>query len=81
MRRAALLLALALALGVTACGDKDKDRQGSVQPQGDELVLTLGTKNFTESVIVGELYRQVLRTRGINVRLRKEIGPTEKIDR
>jgi osmoprotectant transport system substrate-binding protein len=79
MRRAALLLAL--ALGVTACGDKEKDRQGSVQPQGDELVLTLGTKDFTESVIVGELYRQVLRTRGINVRLRKEIGPTEKIDR
>jgi osmoprotectant transport system substrate-binding protein len=73
------LLVVALA-GVAACGDKDKDRQGSVQPQGGELVLTLGTKDFTESVITGELYRQVLRAHGINVRLRKEIGPTEKID-
>jgi osmoprotectant transport system substrate-binding protein len=78
MRRAAL--ALALALGVTACGDKENDREGSVQPQGGELVVTLGTKDFTESVIVGELYRQALRAHGINVRLRKEIGPTEKID-
>jgi len=76
-----VILALALALGATACGDKDKDRQGSVQPQGGELLLTLGTKDFTESVIVGELYRQVLRAHGINVRLRKEIGPTEEIDR
>jgi len=79
--RRLVILALALALGATACGDKDKDRQGSVQPQGGELLLTLGTKDFTESVIVGELYRQVLRAHGINVRLRKEIGPTEEIDR
>jgi osmoprotectant transport system substrate-binding protein len=79
--RRLVVLVLALTLGVTACGDKEKDRQGSVQPQGDKLVLTLGTKDFTESVIVGELYRQVLRAHGINVRLRKEIGPTEEIDR
>jgi osmoprotectant transport system substrate-binding protein len=79
MRRLAVAL-VALTLGVTACGDKEKDREGSVQPQGGELVLTLGTKDFTESVITGELYRQALRAHGINVRLRKEIGPTEKID-
>jgi osmoprotectant transport system substrate-binding protein len=79
-RRLAGLL-LALAVGAAACGDEEKDREGSVQPQGEKLVLTLGTKNFTEAFVVGELYRQALRAHGINVRLRKDIGPTEVIDR
>ena len=75
------LLLLALALVATACGDDEKDEQGSAQPQGDELVLTLGTKNFTEAFIIGELYRQALRSQSINVKLRKDIGPTEVIDK
>jgi osmoprotectant transport system substrate-binding protein len=74
-------LLLVLAVAATACGDDKKDREGSVQPQGSKLVLTLGTKDFTEAFIVGELYRQALRADGINVRLRKDIGPTEVIDR
>jgi osmoprotectant transport system substrate-binding protein len=75
------LLLLGLALAAAACGDDEKDKEGSVQPQGDELVLTLGTKNFTEAFIIGELYRQVLRSNSINVTLRKDIGPTEVIDK
>jgi osmoprotectant transport system substrate-binding protein len=73
------LLLLALVAG--ACGDEDEDKQASAQPQGDELVLTLGTKDFTEAFIVGELYRQALRSKSINVKLRKDIGPTEVIDK
>ena len=68
------LLVVALALVAVACGDEDEDKEGSVQPQGDQLVLTLGTENFTESILVGEIYRQALRQEGINVRLRKDIG-------
>jgi osmoprotectant transport system substrate-binding protein len=75
------LLLLVLALLVVACGDDEEDQGGSAQPQGDERELTLGTKNFTEAFIVGELYRQVLEFNGINVTLRKDIGPTEVIDR
>jgi osmoprotectant transport system substrate-binding protein len=75
------LLLLALALVATACGDEERDKEGSAQPQGDELVLTLGTKNFTEAFIIGELYRQALRSQSINVKLRKDIGPTEVIDK
>jgi osmoprotectant transport system substrate-binding protein len=78
---AGLLLLLALALVAGACGADDNDREGSAQPQGDELVLTLGTKDFTEAFIVGELYRQALRSKSINVKLRKDIGPTEVIDK
>jgi osmoprotectant transport system substrate-binding protein len=75
------LLLLALALVAAACGDDESDKQASAQPQGDELVLTLGTKNFTEAFIVGELYRQALRSKSINVKLRQDIGPTEVIDK
>jgi osmoprotectant transport system substrate-binding protein len=74
------LLLLSLALVTTACGDDEEDRAGSVQPQGEELKLTLGTKDFTEAFIVGELYRQALLAKSIKVTLRKDIGPTEVID-
>jgi osmoprotectant transport system substrate-binding protein len=75
------LVLLLLALLVAACGDDEEDREASVQPQGDERELTLGTKNFTEAFIVGELYRQALKFEGIRVTLRKDIGPTEVIDK
>ena len=75
------LVLLALALVAAACGDDEKDEEGSAQPQGDKLVLTLGTKNFAEAFIIGELYRQALRSQSINVTLRKDIGPTEVIDK
>jgi osmoprotectant transport system substrate-binding protein len=74
------LLLLSLALVTTTCGDDEEDRAGSVQPQGEELKLTLGTKDFTEAFIVGELYRQALLAKSIKVTLRKDIGPTEVID-
>jgi osmoprotectant transport system substrate-binding protein len=75
------LLLLALALVATACGDDERDEEGSAQPQGDKLVLTLGTKNFTEAFIIGEVYRQALRSQSVNVKLRNDIGPTEVIDK
>ena len=75
------LLALLLALFAAACGDDEADQEASVQPQGGELDVTLGTKDFTESVTVGELYRQALKVKGYNVTLRKDIGPTEVIDK
>jgi osmoprotectant transport system substrate-binding protein len=79
--RAVLATALALVVAVlaTGCGDSKHER-GSSQPQGTELNLTLGTKNFTESFIIGELYRQALAANGYNVTVRKNIGSTEVVD-
>jgi osmoprotectant transport system substrate-binding protein len=76
----ALLLSV-VTLVLVACGDDEGDREGSVQPQGQDLNLTLGTKDFSESILLGELYRQALEARGYTVRLRKAIGPTEEIDK
>jgi osmoprotectant transport system substrate-binding protein len=74
-----LACAVVLAALLAACGESEGER-GSSQPQGTELALTLGTKNFTESVVVGELYRQALAANGYNVTLRKNIGSTEIVD-
>ncbi len=70
---------IALAALIAACGSSGNER-GSSQPQGAELNLTLGTKDFTESFVIGELYRQALAANGYNVRLRRNIGSTEVVD-
>jgi osmoprotectant transport system substrate-binding protein len=75
----ALLVPL-LALLPAACGD-ERDRGASVQPQGEDLKLTLGTKDFSESILLGELSSQALEAKGFKVNLRKAIGPTEEIDK
>jgi osmoprotectant transport system substrate-binding protein len=80
-RAAWTLVVLLLGLLVVGCGDDEEDQEGSVQPQGGELEVTLGTKDFTEAFIVGELYAQALEFKGINVNLRKDIGSTEVIDK
>src|SRR3712207_8125565 len=36
--------------------------------------ITVGTKNFPEQFILGELYAQALRARGYSVRLKSNIG-------
>ena len=52
-----------------------------MQPQGTESQLTLGTKDFTEEFVLGELYKQALAAKSYKVRLRKNIGPIEVIDK
>ena len=76
---ASVLLLMVLALPIAACGE-DTTGDGSAQPQGTELQLTLGTKDFTEQFLLGELYEQALAARGYKVTLRKDIGSTEVID-
>jgi osmoprotectant transport system substrate-binding protein len=85
---AALALFAALALG--ACGDDDDDdggsggdqqQQSSDQPGKGKPAVTLGTKDFTEEFVLGELYKQALEAKGYKVNLKKNIGSTEIIDK
>jgi osmoprotectant transport system substrate-binding protein len=75
----ALLLALALA----GCGDGNgkADSGGSQQPQGAQLRIRLGTQDFPEARILGELWRQALAANGYTVDLRKRAGPAAALDK
>jgi osmoprotectant transport system substrate-binding protein len=78
--RAGAALALLLPTLVAGCGE-EQEEGASAQPQGTESRLTLGTKDFPEQFLLGELYQQALAARGYKVRLQKDIGPTEVIDK
>jgi osmoprotectant transport system substrate-binding protein len=69
-------VALTLALG--ACGSSDQAAQPARHARP---VVTLGTKNFSEQILLGQLYAQALRAKGFRVRLKANIGPSEIIDR
>ena len=72
----ARLLAIAvllLALPLTGCGGDDE--------AGSDTPVAIGSKNFTESVILGELYKQALEAKGFNVTLKSSVGSTEIIDK
>jgi osmoprotectant transport system substrate-binding protein len=43
--------------------------------------ITLGTKNFTEEFIVGQLYKQALTAKGCKVNYKENIGATEVVDK
>jgi osmoprotectant transport system substrate-binding protein len=86
----ALLLAVLAMLVFTACGDDDDDggggdggggQQAAEQPGQGKPAVTLGTKDFPEEFILGELYKQALEAKGYKVNLKKNIGSTEIIDK
>jgi osmoprotectant transport system substrate-binding protein len=81
MRHVATALLVAVALLAGACGEGERDRGGSAQPQGAKLRITLGTQDFPEARILGELWRQALAVNGYTVDLRKRLGPTEDLDK
>jgi osmoprotectant transport system substrate-binding protein len=87
----ALLLAVLSMFLVAACGDDDDDdggggqtaaeEQSAEQPGEGKPPVTLGTKDFTEEFVLGELYKQALEAKGYTVNLKKNIGSTEIIDK
>ena len=87
----ALLLAVLAMFVVAACGDDDDDESAGGQDTGGEQAagqpgegkpaVTLGTKDFPEEFILGELYKQALEAKGYTVNLKKNIGSTEIIDK
>jgi glycine betaine/choline ABC-type transport system substrate-binding protein len=81
----ALLAAAVLALGIAACGDDDDDDGGDTtgettanliesNPDNSGVNLTVGSKNFTEALIVGEIYAQALQAAGYSVNTDLNLG-------
>jgi osmoprotectant transport system substrate-binding protein len=75
-------LAVAAAVALAACGG-GSDRPASTA-RGDDAArapLRIGTKNFPEQFLLGELYRQALEAKGFAVELKTNIGSSEIIHR
>jgi osmoprotectant transport system substrate-binding protein len=81
----ALVAALALALTAGACGGDDDDdsgdggEEGSTQtieanPDNEGIELTIGSKNFDEQFILGEIYAQALEAAGYTVTTDLNLG-------
>jgi osmoprotectant transport system substrate-binding protein len=85
----ALLFAVLSVFLLAACGGDDDDstsgneqqQSASDQPGKGKPAVTLGTKDFTEEFVLGELYKQALEAKGYKVNLKKNIGSTEIIDK
>ena len=80
LRRVGAAVASLLTVVVLAACGEVKNTDASEQPAGANLRLTLATKNFTESIIMGELYQQALQQNGFQVIIRKNVGATEVLD-
>jgi osmoprotectant transport system substrate-binding protein len=92
MARLCTLLAVIALLVVAGCGGDDSSSSSSNsggtgsssssdQPGQGKPAVTLGTKDFTEEFVLGQLYKQALEAKGYKVNYKENIGATEIIDK
>jgi osmoprotectant transport system substrate-binding protein len=77
----AISFGVALLIGLAACGGAS--RHGGVAGAQKTLAkpkLVIGTKNFPEEFILGQLYGQALAAKGFKVTYKNDIGSSEVID-
>ena len=82
----AMLAALALAIGVSACGSSNDSSDSTASETGEggaaivsnpdngKVSLTIGSKNFPEQEILGEIYAQALAAAGYKVKSDLSLG-------
>jgi osmoprotectant transport system substrate-binding protein len=92
---AAALVAIFAALLLAACGSSSSSSSAAgsssssssssstpaASGSGSGKSLTLGTKDFTEEFILGQLYKQALEAKGYTINYKENIGATEVIDK
>ena len=75
-----MLLGLLAAAVLAGCGGGAEDSPAENQEPKEKVVVRLGTKDFSEQFILGELYAQALRAKGFEVQLKPDIGSSEIVD-
>jgi osmoprotectant transport system substrate-binding protein len=94
-RLIAVVVALLAAALIAACGSSSSSSSSASSSSAPAAggsssssaggssggTLTLGTKNFTEEFIVGQLYRQALQHKGCQINYKENIGATEVVDK
>ncbi|HEY7150762.1 MAG TPA: glycine betaine ABC transporter substrate-binding protein [Solirubrobacterales bacterium] len=78
----AILAAAALAVGIAACGGDNDNESGTTEsagliqknPDNSGVQVTVGSKNFTEEYILGQIYAQGLEAAGYDVSTKLNLG-------
>src|SRR5215218_10007374 len=77
----ALIVCALLAAGVAACGDDDEGEETTTSaqaiqenPDNNGVEVTVGSKNFTEEFVLGEIYAQALEAAGYDVKTDLNLG-------
>ncbi|MDQ3636900.1 MAG: glycine/betaine ABC transporter substrate-binding protein [Actinomycetota bacterium] len=78
--RAAMLVALVLALAAALSGCGNAGGGGQSSDGGDGPSVTVGSKNFTEQFVLGELYAQTLEANGFTVERQLNLGSEQIAD-
>ena len=76
----AILAALALAM-LAACGNVGDSGSAGDDGGGGGPTITVGSKNFTEQYVLGELYAQTLEAKGLNVEKKLDLGSAAIADK
>src|SRR6266566_5131409 len=78
----AISFGVALLIGLTACGGGGSgSSSNSTTASGPKPTITLGTKNFGEEYILGQLYGQALQAKGFPVTYKGSFGSSELADK
>ena len=71
-------LAACLALLLAACGGGDDALEGGTQPN-EQSSVTVGSTNFSEQLILAQMYAAVLEKAGVDVTVRPNLGNREVV--
>jgi osmoprotectant transport system substrate-binding protein len=71
-------VAACLALLLAACGGGDDALEGGTQPN-EQSSVTIGSTNFSEQLILAQMYAAVLEKAGVDVTVRPNLGAREVV--
>lgn len=77
LRSLAITVTTVAALGLSACGSGDPLASGSASADGAGGTLVVGSADFSESVVLAEIYAGALRAKGIDASTKTNIGSRE----
>jgi osmoprotectant transport system substrate-binding protein len=84
LERRNMLLAACLALAAACCACTSASASGPANRAGEAArpgaVITVGSFNFPESVLLADLYAGALAAKGFPVRVLPDLGPRELVD-
>jgi osmoprotectant transport system substrate-binding protein len=77
----AISFGVALLIGLAACGGGGGSNTTTTSASPSDVTINLGTKNFGEEYILGQLYGQALEAKGFHVVYKGSFGSSELADK